>query len=229
MTVPTRPTQLDRVGDNPPKMSPAGEDGPDSLSLGREAFGPAFELAQTYAALLTGRAMEWGLLGPREGGRVWTRHLLNSVVLAACIPESRRVADVGSGAGLPGIPLAIARPDLRVTLVESLERRARFLRLAVEELGLADRVDVEHGRAEQLSRTFDTVVSRAVAPLPILIPWCLRLTDIAGEVLAMRGSHVEGEVASYLQELPEMLRRVHLRLLPALGADEPVRVVQVTA
>ena len=209
---------------------PVADDDEAAVCLaGRTAFGAAFDTAEAYAALLVGRATEWGLLGPREGGRVWSRHLLNSAALASAIGPALAVADVGSGAGLPGIPLALARPDLRVTLIESLGRRARFLRLAVDELGLADRVDVVHQRAERVNRTFDAVVSRAVAPLPVLIPWCLPLTRASGHVLAMRGGHVDQEVAEYVARFPRMRSRTAIASIPSPGSDEAVRVVRVAA
>ena len=110
-------------------------------------------LAERYAELLATEGVVRGLIGPREAPRLWERHLLNCAVLAELVPESASVADVGSGAGLPGVVLAIARPDLRVTLVEPLLRRTRFLDEVVEELGLQDQVEVVRGRAEELAGT----------------------------------------------------------------------------
>ena len=197
-------------------------------AVGLVVFGKTFPLAKAYAALLTGRAAEWGLIGPREAGRVWSRHVFNSAALAPLIGNERTVADVGSGAGLPGIPLAIARPDLHVTLIESLQRRARFLQLAVDELGLGDRVEVEHRRAEECTRRFDAVVSRAVAPLPTLIPWCMGLAKRHGEVLAMRGSQVEDEVADYRSQGARPQRILGVVVQEAPGSEHPLRVVRVT-
>ena len=155
-------------------------------------------LAERYADLLATEGVVRGLIGPREAPRLWERHLLNCAVLAELVPESASVADVGSGAGLPGIVLAIARPDLRVTLVEPLLRRTRFLDEAVEDLGLQDQVDVVRGRAEELAgrRTFDVVTARAVAPLERLARWCLPLVDPHGELVAMKGASARSEVES---------------------------------
>ena len=129
----------------------------------RELFGDAFDRACQYADILAGRGVEWGLIGPREQDRIWSRHILNSVAIASHIPQGASVVDVGSGAGLPGIPLALVRPDLRITLLEPLQRRAAFLELAVAELGLGDRVSVVRARAEDHHEVYDVVTCRAVA------------------------------------------------------------------
>ncbi|WP_127785013.1 16S rRNA (guanine(527)-N(7))-methyltransferase RsmG [Rhodococcus sp. X156] len=162
-----------------------------------QVFGDRLPLAEQYAALLAGAGVERGLIGPREVDRIWDRHLLNCVVVQELLPESSTVVDVGSGAGLPGIPLAIARPDLTVVLVEPLLRRATFLQEAVDALGVS--VTVHRGRAEEpATRTAvggaDVVVSRAVAPLGKLLGWCLPLARVGGRVLAMKGSSAEEEI-----------------------------------
>src|SRR5690625_1728114 len=133
-----------------------------------DVFGAGLETARRYATLLAGPGVERGLLGPREVDRLWERHLLNCAVLAEVVESGERVVDIGSGAGLPGLALAIARPDLTVTLVEPLLRRSTFLGEAVAELGLP--VAVVRGRAEDavvLAEVggADAVTSRAVAPL----------------------------------------------------------------
>ena len=137
-----------------------------------------------------------GLIGPREAPRLWDRHLLNCAVLGEVVPRGVAVADVGSGAGLPGLVLAIARPDLRVTLVEPLLRRTRFLDEVVDLLGLQAQVEVLRGRAEELAdgRTFDVVTARAVAPLERLARWCLPLVAPGGELVAMKGASAPAEV-----------------------------------
>lgn len=152
--------------------------------------------AERYCALLATDGVVRGLIGPREAPRLWERHLLNCAVVAEAIPPEVSVADVGSGAGLPGLVLAIARPDLRVTLVEPLLRRTTFLEEVVAELDLAN-VEVERARAEELHgrATFDVVTSRAVAPLERLLAWCLPLVTPGGQVLAMKGSSAAEEVA----------------------------------
>lgn len=161
-------------------------------------FGDRLELACRYADLLATDGSVRGLIGPREVPRLWERHLINSAVIGEVIDAGASVVDVGSGAGLPGIPLALARPDLPVTLLEPLLRRAIFLEEVVEALGLS-MVSVVRGRAEQpvpgLGR-FDVVTARAVAPLERLVTWCLPLVAPGGEVVAMKGASAEQEVAA---------------------------------
>nr|WP_205473119.1 16S rRNA (guanine(527)-N(7))-methyltransferase RsmG [Nocardioides sp. SYSU D00038] len=153
-------------------------------------------LAERYAELLATEGVVRGLIGPRETPRLWDRHLLNCAVLAGPVPRGARVADLGSGAGLPGLVLAIARPDLELTLVEPLLRRVAFLTEVVEELGLP--VEVVRGRAETLhgERTFDVVTSRAVAPLDRLLDWSMPLVAPDGVLLGMKGGSVADEVAA---------------------------------
>jgi 16S rRNA (guanine527-N7)-methyltransferase len=152
-----------------------------------------------FAGLLSTTGVERGLIGPREVPRLWSRHLVNCAVVADG-PDSPMalgctVADVGSGAGLPGLVWALLRPDLRVTLIEPLLRRATFLNEAVTELGLDDRVEVLRARAEDVERSFDVVTARAVARLPQLLTWTIPLTRVGGAVLALKGSSVAEEVA----------------------------------
>jgi 16S rRNA (guanine527-N7)-methyltransferase len=155
-------------------------------------------LAVRYAELLATEGVLRGLIGPREAPRLWDRHLLNCAVLDELVPQGAAVADVGSGAGLPGLVLAIARPDLRVTLVEPLLRRTRFLEEAVVVLGLEGQVEVLRGRAEELGgdRMFAVVTARAVAPLDRLARWCLPLVAPGGELVAMKGASASAEVES---------------------------------
>ena len=160
-------------------------------------FSHALPLAERFAALLAGDGVVRGLIGPRETTRLWERHLLNCALLGGAIEESVEVCDIGSGAGLPGIVLALARPDLKVTLVEPLLRRTTFLEEAVRELGLTN-VEVVRARAEQLhgERDFDAVTSRAVAPLDRLLAWSMPLVRRGGALMAMKGSSAQEEVAS---------------------------------
>lgn len=125
---------------------------------------------------------------------MWERHIFNSAAVARLPAQGARVVDVGSGAGLPGIPLAIARPDLSIVLLESLLRRASFLGEVVSELGLGDRVQVVRGRAEEFEERFDVVTARAVAPLDRLIGWTRHLFEPGGELLALKGSSASQEV-----------------------------------
>jgi len=164
-----------------------------------EIFGEDLDVARRYAELLAGPGVERGLIGPREVDRLWDRHLLNSVVVAELIPPGERVVDIGSGAGLPGVPLAIARGDLRINLVEPMLRRVDFLEMVIGELGIA--VDVVRGRAEEagvITRVggADTVVSRAVAPVDKLTRWSMPLLRTGGRMLALKGERAEAEVAA---------------------------------
>jgi 16S rRNA (guanine527-N7)-methyltransferase len=170
-------------------------------------------IAEAYATSLATDGVVRGLIGPREAPRLWERHLLNCAVLAEAVPAAATVCDVGSGAGLPGVVLAIARPDLSVTLVEPLLRRTTYLSEVVASLGL-DNVEVVRGRADALhgTRTFDVVTSRAVAPLARLLEWSMPLVAASGELLAMKGSTLAEEIAECGQVLaglgctpPEML------------------------
>ena len=173
---------------------------PEPPAAALVVFGESLPLAVEYAGLLAAQATLRGLIGPREVPRVWERHLLNCAVLADLVPEGARVCDLGSGAGLPGIALAIRRPDLHVTLVEPLLRRTRFLEEAVAGLGLRQ-VEVRRARAEELHGRvgagmpgFDVVTARAVAPLERLAGWALPLAREGGELLAMKGSSAAQEV-----------------------------------
>lgn len=150
-----------------------------------------------FAELLATDAVARGLLGPREVPRLWERHLLNCAALAEVVPRGARVADVGSGAGLPGIALALARPDAVVTLIEPLLRRTRFLTDTAKILALAE-VEVLRARAEELhgEREFDVVTSRAVAPLDRLAQWSMPLVAPDGVMLAVKGSSVRTELAA---------------------------------
>jgi 16S rRNA (guanine527-N7)-methyltransferase len=160
-------------------------------------FGDRLPLARRYAEHLATTGVERGLVGPREASRVWERHVLNCAVVADLVPPDARVLDIGSGAGLPGIPLALARPDLRVVLVEPLARRVEWLRAVLADLELP--VEVERGRAEDtvVRRRWegaDVVTSRAVAPLHRLAAWCLPLVRPGGMMLAVKGMSAPAEV-----------------------------------
>lgn len=197
-----------------------------SIELAQEVF-PDFKLIKQYVDILADRGISWGLIGPREADRLWDRHILNSVAMADLVPDGASVIDVGSGAGLPGIPLAIRRPDLLVTLLEPLLRRANFLSEAVTELGLDDRVRVVRARAEDHDGQYDVVTARAVAPLPRLLTWCVPLMGSAGELLALKGSSATSEIDQSKQILAK--RRLHadvvsVRAHPRAEATQVVRV-----
>lgn len=167
---------------------------PDWLATARPGL-------EQYADLLATVGVERGLIGPREVERIWTRHILNCAVVAdpriSLVPQQVSVADVGSGAGLPGLVWAIARPDLRVTLIEPLLRRTTFLSETVDALSLGDRVEVARGRAEEgQAPTFDVVTARAVAPMERLLPWTVPLIAVGGRLVALKGSSAADEVAA---------------------------------
>lgn len=163
-------------------------------------FGARLPLAVAYAELLITDGVVRGLIGPREAPRIWERHLVNCAVMAEMIPIGASVTDVGSGAGLPGIVLAVARPDLRITLVEPLARRTAFLSETVTALGLDATVTVVRGRADEVTHDLDAadvVTARAVAPLDRLAGWCLPLAAVGGRLLALKGASAADEVAEH--------------------------------
>jgi 16S rRNA (guanine527-N7)-methyltransferase len=182
-------------------------------------FGSAVERAQRYAEILAGAGVEWGLLGPREVDRLWDRHILNSAAVAELLGANDQIADIGSGAGLPGIPLALARPDLHLTLIEPLLRRSEFLREVVDDLGLE--ITIIRGRAEdravrQQVGEMDAVVSRAVASLDKLTKWSIPLLRPDGRMVAIKGERAEEEI------------REHRRVIASFGAVD-VRVMRCGA
>ncbi|MEV0275085.1 16S rRNA (guanine(527)-N(7))-methyltransferase RsmG [Streptomyces sp. NPDC050610] len=176
-------------------MTEAGEL-PPAPEAAREVFGERFPEAVRYAELLADAGVRRGLIGPREVPRLWERHLLNCAVLSEAVADGVSVCDVGSGAGLPGIPLALVRQDLHITLLEPLLRRTTFLQEVVELLGL-DHVTVVRGRAEEVLGTLQpvhVVTARAVAPLDRLAGWGVPLLRPYGEMLALKGDTAEEEL-----------------------------------
>ncbi len=189
---------------------------PPPPEIAKAIFGPRLDLARQYAELLAETGVTWGLLGPHEIDRIWERHLLNCAVVAELLQPGERVADIGSGAGLPGLVLAIVKPGLRVVLIESLLRRTEFLHHAVAELGLD--AEVIRGRAEdsavrQNAGGCDAVVSRAVAALDKVTRWSMPLLRPGGRMLAIKGERAPDELREYR------------RVMAALGATD-ARVVE---
>ncbi|WP_422116059.1 16S rRNA (guanine(527)-N(7))-methyltransferase RsmG [Brachybacterium sp. UNK5269] len=184
---------------------------PDALRPPAERlFGDRLELAERFAALLAEQGPERGLIGPREVDRLWERHLINCALMVDAIDASATtLVDVGSGAGLPGVVIAIARPELEITLVETMQRRTTWLEEVDAELGLG--LEVVRARAEDLHgrRTFDVVTARAVAALDKLARWTLPLAADGGSLLAMKGS----SAAEELEKAEKVLTR--------LGGVEP--------
>jgi 16S rRNA (guanine527-N7)-methyltransferase len=194
--------------------------------VAREVFGPAFPLARRYADLLAGPGIVRGLIGPSEAGRLWERHLLNCAVVAELIPRPSSLVDIGSGAGLPGLVLAMLLPDVRVTLVEPMARRVTFLEECAGDLGLAN-VAIRRARAEEVAGEFraDVVTARAVAPLGRLAGLALPLVRPGGIVLALKGERAAAEAA----EAAPVLRRLgvsDVAVLPAgAGRVSPATTV----
>ena len=179
---------------------------PPAPEQAREVFGDRFADAVRYAELLAEAGVQRGLIGPREVPRLWERHLLNCAVLSEVVPENVTVCDVGSGAGLPGIPLALVREDLKITLLEPLLRRTTFLTEVVELLGL-DHVTVVRGRAEEVMgklQPVHVVTARAVAPLDRLAGWGIPLLRPYGEMLALKGDTAEEELKAAATALAKL-------------------------
>lgn len=175
-------------------------------AVAAKVFGDRLGLAERYAARLASDGVTRGLLGPREVDRLWDRHLLNSAALSELLPAGARVVDVGTGAGLPGIPLAIRRPDLEVQLVEPMQRRVDFLVEVLRELELGTQLRAIRGRAEdpvtqRAVGDANWVVARAVAPLDRLVRWCLPLLAPGGRLLALKGETAAEELARSRAEL----------------------------
>lgn len=193
-----------------------------------ELFGERVELADQYAGMLVRDGELLGLIGPQEYPRLWTRHIINSALIAPLLEGT--IADVGSGAGLPGIPLAIARPDLSFTLIEPMERRSQWLQEAIAELGL-DNVTVVRARAEEIAdqSAFHMVTARAVAAFAKLIPWTAPLVEYGGELIFLKGRNAEAEV----EKAAKPIRRFHLSgvRVEEVGTDldtEPTRVIRAS-
>jgi 16S rRNA (guanine527-N7)-methyltransferase len=178
----------------------SGADGlPEPPAQAAAVFGDRLAVARQFASLLATGASTRGLIGPREVDRLWERHLLNCAIVADLLPPASRVVDVGSGAGLPGLALAIRRPDLRVDLVEPQQRRVSFLDETVRHLGLGDTVRVVRGRAEEPATVAEVgnaewVTARAVAPLHRLVRWCLPMLQPGGWLLALKGTSAAAEI-----------------------------------
>jgi 16S rRNA (guanine527-N7)-methyltransferase len=201
-------------------MTDVSRETPSTPEAARRAFSSErLPLVEQYVELLATAGVERGLIGPREAPKLWDRHVLNCLALTSLVPPGATVADLGSGAGLPGLVLAIGRPDLTVTLVEPLLRRTTFLDEVIEELGLED-VRVVRGRAEELHgrERFDVVTARALAPLARLLGWGMPLVAPTGKLLAMKGSSAAAEIAEAAKQLRE-LRCAPPEILQVVGPD----------
>ena len=201
-------------------MTQVSRETPSTPEAARRAFSSErLPLAERFVELLATAGVERGLIGPREGPRLWDRHVLNCLTLTSLVGPGAAVADLGSGAGLPGLVLAIGRPDLTVTLVEPLQRRTVFLDEVVEELGL-EGVRVLRGRAEELhgEERFDVVTARALAPLDRLLRWGMPLVGTSGVLLAMKGSSAAQEIEAAANQLRK-LRCATPEILTVTGPD----------
>lgn len=209
-------------------MKPTTNLEPEPL-IAAELFGTAIDKARAYTNELARRGEELGLIGPLEPPRLWTRHILNSVLVAPLLRPGR-VGDVGSGAGLPGLVLAIARPDVELVLIEPMERRVEWLESQVTELGLGN-VEVVRGRAQEveLSPWLDQVTARAVSALSKLIPMTARLTRSGGELLLLKGAGVDAEREAATKAIHKArLSDVEVLVLGEGIVDEVTRVFRAT-
>jgi 16S rRNA (guanine527-N7)-methyltransferase len=223
-----------RVPDGPIGSPTAAPVPADLAPAARRLFGDRLPLAEAYANLLATDGVARGLIGPREAPRIWARHLLNCAAIAELIPIGSSITDVGSGAGLPGMVLAVARPDLTVVLVEPLARRTAFLAEAVATLGLAGTVTVLRARAEECVEgplavaPADVVTARAVAPLDRLAGWCLPLVAIGGRLLALKGATAAEEVAAHRAAVGRLGGAMPVvRLCGIDVVDPPTTVVEI--
>ncbi|MDK3255146.1 16S rRNA (guanine(527)-N(7))-methyltransferase RsmG [Blastococcus capsensis] len=199
-------------------------------------FGAGLAAAQRYVARLATDGVTRGLIGPREVPRLWERHVLNSAAVSEAVPADARVVDVGSGAGLPGIPLGLARPDIALTLVEPMARRVEFLEEAVAELVDDARQPwrVIRGRAEDRSVVssvgrVDVVTARAVAPLPRLVGWCRGLLRPGAQLVALVGSRAVEQLPALLPELRAAgMRDIETRAVGSSLGDAATTVVVMT-
>lgn len=198
-------------------------------ALAETIFGDRLELADRYAQHLATTGVEWGLIGPRELPRLWTRHILNCAVAASLLHEGDVVGDIGSGAGLPGIPWALARPDASFVLIESMERRVEWLRSVVDDLGLTN-VRIVRARVEDLvdEEIFTVVTARAVKAMTTLIEWAVPILGPEGRILAIKGASVDAE----LEKATRIIRKRKLSgpTVHSLGGDDlptPTTVVEL--
>jgi 16S rRNA (guanine527-N7)-methyltransferase len=192
-------------------------------------FGDQIDQARSFAQTLANDSDELGLLGPRELDKLWSRHILNSAVVAELVKPGDKVADVGSGAGLPGIPMAIARPDAEFVLIEPMERRSNWMLQVVEDLGLKN-VRILRSRAEDATeQDFDIVTARAVAALDKLLKMCVPLLKPRGALIALKGSKAADEIAN-AKKLEKKLGISSFEILTCgkKFLSEPTSVVKTT-
>lgn len=211
-------------------MKHEGSIAPAPSRSASEVFGDRLPIAIAYAELLATTGIEHGLIGPRETPKLWDRHIVNCAVMESLLPHLSKVIDIGSGAGLPGLVLAIARPDLQVTLIEPLQRRTNWLEVAVKELGLSH-VRVWRGRAEEFAGRVQVpyVTARAVARLDKLYGWAAPLLPEGGKLIALKGQSAGEELAECSARLTRMggLNANVISVGEGL-VDPPSRIIEVT-
>ncbi len=190
-------------------------------------FGESLGQAETYARILAIEGLEWGLLGPREASRIWSRHIINSVCLIPLIKPHASVIDVGSGAGLPGVPLALARPDLSLVLVEPMLRRCEFLEMVVSRLSLGDRVRVVRSRVEEYSGSADVVTCRALASVSSLARMVTTRSLKWTQVLAIKGERASEEISTASETLSRHKLKAQV-LHPLVMGESLGTVVRLT-
>ncbi|MFJ4045910.1 16S rRNA (guanine(527)-N(7))-methyltransferase RsmG [Microbacterium sp. NPDC089987] len=193
-------------------------------AVAAELFGDRIDLARSFTAALVAEGELRGLIGPLELPRIWTRHILNSAIAAPLFSGS--VADIGSGAGLPGLVLAISRPDVQWTLIEPMDRRVTWLHEQVDSLGL-DNVKVMRARAEDVGLEFDVVTARAVSAMRTLVPITAPLVKDGGELILLKGHNVPAEIESAQKVLKKhKVSNVSVEVLGEGILSEPTRVVR---
>lgn len=194
-----------------------------------EFFGTSYPTAVRYAQHLATTGIEWGLIGPREIDRLWTRHILNCAVVAEFIDDTDVVGDVGSGAGLPGIPIALMRPEAQVVLIEPMDRRVEWLKMVIDDLGLAN-VRIVRARVEELvdEEMFTVVTSRAVKAMTTLIEWTYEVMGPEGRILALKGASVEAELSKSKKLLKRYrLSQPQIHIVDGGILEVPSRVVEI--
>jgi len=207
----------------------AAREVPLTPALAGAVFGPRLVLAEEYVRLLADTGIEHGLLGPREAPRLWDRHVMNCAVIAPGFAPDSDVLDVGSGAGFPGLVLAIARPDLRIGLIEPLQRRARWLQRTIGDLALSN-VVLHNGRADSLWGKIRArhATARAVAPLGTLAMWCLPLLEAGGSLLALKGENVAAELSADRRDIERLGgRRLRIESYGLGLVDPPALAVRI--
>lgn len=193
-------------------------------------FGENLERARRFTAALGEHGEERGLIGPLEPARLWSRHILNSAVAAPLFASGARVGDVGSGAGLPGIVLAIARPDVQWVLIEPMERRVTWLQEQKDALGL-DNVEIVRARGEEWTEgaVLDAVTARAVSALKTLIPLTAPLVCVGGELVLLKGANAANEIDAAAKQIRKYgLDDIRVEMVGDGVIAEPTRVVRAT-